>query len=91
MMFKIKQTNCLFVNFEKRKKNLAKLEFFFFLTHELLIIRQTDATYMTLVTHELLIIRQTDATYMTLVTHELLIIRQTDATYMTLVTHEQSV
>ena len=40
-------------------------------THELLIIRQTDATYMTLVTHELLI-RQTDATYMTLVTHELI-------------------
>jgi hypothetical protein len=39
--------------------------------HELLI-RQTDATYMTLITHELLI-RQTDATYMTLVTHELLI------------------
>ena len=37
-------------------------------THELLIIRQTDATYMTLVTHELLIIRQTDATYETLAT-----------------------
>ena len=30
MMFKIKQTNCLFVNFEKRKKNLTKLEIFLF-------------------------------------------------------------
>ena len=30
MMFKIKQTNCLFVNFEKRKKKLTKLEILFF-------------------------------------------------------------
>ena len=30
MMFKIKQTNCLFVNFEKRKNNLTKLEIFLF-------------------------------------------------------------
>jgi hypothetical protein len=29
MMLKIKQTNCLFVNFEKRNKNLTKLDFFF--------------------------------------------------------------
>ena len=28
MMLKIKQTNCLFVNFEKRKKNLTELIFF---------------------------------------------------------------
>jgi hypothetical protein len=34
MMFKIKQTNCLFVNFEKRKKNLTKLEIFLFLNNK---------------------------------------------------------
>jgi hypothetical protein len=34
MMFKIKQTNCLFVNIEKKQKNLTKLEIYFFLNNK---------------------------------------------------------
>jgi len=47
MMLKIKQTKCLFVNFEKRKKNLTELEIFLFLNNKnknryMHIYRQTD-------------------------------------------------